>query len=105
MWGIINGDIHLFVVSDGYLHLFGTDSLGRDVFSRTLYGIRTSMTIGLLGVFISFIVGLTLGGISGYFGGAIDTIIQRIIEFIRSIPTIPLWMSLCCNIAKRIVST
>jgi len=101
LWGIFKSDFHLFTVPDGYLHLFGTDSLGRDVFSRTLYGIRTSMTIGLLGVCISFLVGLSLGGISGYFGGAIDTIIQRIIEFIRSIPTIPLWMSLAAILPKE----
>jgi peptide/nickel transport system permease protein len=101
MWGIMKGDLHFFVVTDGYLHLFGTDSLGRDVFSRTLYGIRTSMSIGLLGVIISFIVGLSLGGVSGYFGGVIDTIIQRIIEFIRSIPTIPLWMSLAAILPKE----
>lgn len=101
MWGIFKSDFHFFAVPDGYLHLFGTDSLGRDVFSRTLYGIRTSMTIGLLGVCISFLVGLSLGGISGYFGGAIDTIIQRIIEFIRSIPTIPLWMSLAAILPKE----
>ena len=101
LWGIFKSDFHLFAVPDGYLHLFGTDSLGRDVFSRTLYGIRTSMTIGLLGVIISFLVGLSLGGISGYFGGAIDTIIQRIIEFIRSIPTIPLWMSLAAILPKE----
>ena len=101
LWGIFKSDFHFFAVPDGYLHLFGTDSLGRDVFSRTLYGIRTSMTIGLLGVCISFLVGLSLGGISGYFGGAIDTIIQRIIEFIRSIPTIPLWMSLAAILPKE----
>jgi peptide/nickel transport system permease protein len=101
LWGIFKSDFHFFTVPDGYLHLFGTDSLGRDVFSRTLYGIRTSMTIGLLGVCISFLVGLSLGGISGYFGGVIDTIIQRIIEFIRSIPTIPLWMSLAAILPKE----
>ena len=101
LWGIFKSDFHFFAVPDGYLHLFGTDSLGRDVFSRTLYGIRTSMTIGLLGVCISFLVGLSLGGISGYFGGVIDTIIQRIIEFIRSIPTLPLWMSLAAILPKE----
>ncbi len=101
MWGLFKGSIHLFTVRWRILHLSGTDSLGRDVFSRTLYGIRTSMSIGFIGVFISFLVGLSLGGISGYFGGFIDTFIQRIIEFIRSIPTIPLWMSLAAILPKE----
>jgi peptide/nickel transport system permease protein len=101
LWGLLKGNLHLFNVEDGYIHFFGTDSLGRDVFSRTLYGIRTSMSIGLLGVFISFIVGLSLGGVSGYFGGMFDNIIQRLIEFIRSIPTLPLWMSLAAILPKE----
>jgi peptide/nickel transport system permease protein len=101
LWGFIKGNLHLLIVEDGYIHFFGTDSLGRDVFSRTLYGIRTSMSIGLLGVFISFVVGLSLGGVSGYFGGMFDNIIQRLIEFIRSIPTLPLWMSLAAILPKE----
>ena len=101
IWGFFNTDLHLFVVEDGFVHLFGTDSLGRDVFSRTLYGTRTSLSIGFIGVIISFVVGLIAGGISGYFGGFMDNAIQRLIEFIRSIPTLPLWMSLAAVLPKE----
>jgi len=101
MWGFIKGDRHLFVAEGTHLHLFGTDSLGRDVFSRALYGTRTSLSIGLLGVFISFLVGLSMGGISGYLGGPVDNFLQRTIEFIRSIPTLPLWMSLAAILPKE----
>ena len=72
----------------------GADRLGRDIFSRLFYGARISLSIGLIGVFLSLILGIVLGGISGYYGGRIDTFIQRIIEFVRSIPNIPLWMAL-----------
>ncbi len=101
MWGLIRTDYHLFMVEDGFVHLFGTDNLGRDVFSRTLYGTRTSLSIGLIGVLISFVVGLLMGGLSGYFGGFLDNVIQRLIEFIRSIPTLPLWMSLAAALPKE----
>ncbi len=76
------------------MFLFGADRLGRDVLSRTVLGTRVSMSIGLVGVVLSFFLGILLGGVSGYYGGAIDNLIQRIIEFVRSIPTIPLWMGL-----------
>jgi peptide/nickel transport system permease protein len=76
------------------MYLLGADRLGRDVLSRLVYGTRISMSIGLVGVALSFILGILLGGISGYYGGAIDNLIQRIIEFLRSIPTIPLWLGL-----------
>jgi peptide/nickel transport system permease protein len=93
--GMIEADRRLFGVDEPTgIFLFGTDSLGRDLFSRTLYGARLSLSIGLVGVALSFIIGLVLGGISGYFGGVIDTIIQRVIEFLLSIPTIPLWLAL-----------
>jgi len=101
LWGLFKSELHLFVVEDGFIHLFGTDSLGRDVFSRTLYGTRTSLSIGLIGVVISFVIGLITGGISGYFGGFLDNAIQRLIEFIRSIPTLPLWMSLAAVLPKE----
>ena len=94
LWGLFPSDIHLFGVKEGVIFLFGTDKMGRDLFSRVMYATRISMSIGLVGVFISFVLGALLGGISGYYGGAIDTVIQRIIEFLISIPTIPLWMGL-----------
>lgn len=94
--GIFDTDIHLFgpVDPEKPVYLIGADRLGRDMFSRILYGARISMSIGLVGVFVSLILGILLGGISGYYGGMIDNIIQRIIEFLRSIPTIPLWLGL-----------
>lgn len=76
------------------MYLLGADQQGRDVFSSLVYGTRISMSIGLVGVAISFLMGILLGGISGFYGGSIDNLIQRVIEFIRSIPTIPLWMGL-----------
>jgi peptide/nickel transport system permease protein len=92
---------HLFGVEQGFIHLFGTDDLARDIFSRVMYATRTSMTIGILGVLISFVLGLVFGGISGYFGGWPDLIIQRLIEIIRSVPTIPLWMTLTAALPKE----
>lgn len=103
MWGIWEMDRHLFGVKleDGYFYLFGADRLGRDMYSRIVYGTRISMSVGMIGIFISLILGLLLGGISGYYGGTIDTIIQRLIEFMRSIPTIPLWMGLSAAVPKE----
>ena len=94
LWGLWENDLHLFGTEEGRIYIFGTDTLGRDLFSRVIYGARISTTIGLVGVFLSFVLGVTLGGISGYYGGIIDNIIQRVIEFIRSIPDVPLWMGL-----------
>ena len=95
MWGFIPGDLHLFGTKSGSpIFIMGSDTLGRDLFSRILYGSRVSLSIGLVGVFLSFVLGLTFGGISGYFGGVVDEVIQRMIEFIRSIPFLPLWMAL-----------
>ena len=97
--GIFPANIHLLGVADpGVMFLFGTDELGRDLYSRTLHGARISLTIGLVGVAISFILGCLLGGISGYFGGAADMLIQRVIEFFGSIPTLPLWMALAAAV-------
>ena len=94
-WGSIDGDLHLFDAGDeGRVFLLGTDALGRDVLSRILAGSRISLTIGLVGVLLSFVLGCILGGISGYFGGTPDLLIQRIIEFLGAIPNIPLWMAL-----------
>ena len=94
LWGLFPSDLHLFGVRGGRAHLFGTDNLGRDLLSRVIYGGRISLSIGLVGIAISFLLGVVLGGLSGYCGGAVDTVIQRIVEFLRSIPTLPLWMAL-----------
>lgn len=99
--GLFPTDRHLLGVSDAVTYraeeaifLLGTDEQGRDLYSRILYGTRTSLTIGLIGVAMSLSLGILLGGISGFFGGTVDNVIQRTIEIIRSIPTIPLWMGL-----------
>jgi peptide/nickel transport system permease protein len=96
--GFIPSDRHLLAVEGAKagetLFLLGTDMQGRDMWSRLIYATRTSMTIGLVSVALSLVLGVVLGGISGYFGGLADTVIQRIIEILRSIPTIPLWMGL-----------
>ena len=100
--GLIKSDLHLFGVDQGgTIFLLGTDLLGRDVFSRVLAGSVISLSIGLVGVFSSFILGCLLGGISGLYGGMADIIIQRIIEFLTSIPTIPLWMALSAAVPKN----
>ncbi len=97
---LISSNIHLFGTENGQIFLFGTDELGRDLFSRVIYGAQISLTIGLVGVFLSFILGVILGGISGYFGGVIDEFIQRTIDFLISIPNIPLWMALSAAIPR-----
>jgi peptide/nickel transport system permease protein len=94
-WGLIEGNIHFVCpAKGGELFLFGTDRLGRDMLSRIIYGARISLTIGLLGVTVSFILGIVIGGIAGYRGGVVDLITQRIIEVLQSLPSIPLWMAL-----------
>jgi peptide/nickel transport system permease protein len=94
-WGMIDGSFHFFCPADeGTLFLLGTDRLGRDVLSRIVYGTRVSLTVGLIGIIISFVIGITVGGLAGYYGGWIDNLTQRVIEIIRSFPELPLWMAL-----------
>jgi peptide/nickel transport system permease protein len=102
-WGLIKTDLHLFGLQDNeqVAFLLGADRLGRDALSRVLMGTRISTTIGLVGVFISLVLGVLIGGISGFYGGAADTVIQRVIEFIRSVPSIPLWLALSAAIPKN----
>ena len=105
LWGLFPTDRHLFGLEGGAegqrLYLLGTDRLGRDMLSRILYGSRISLSIGLIGVFISFVIGVLAGGFSGYLGGVLDEIMQRLIEFLRSIPTIPLWMALSAALPRE----
>jgi peptide/nickel transport system permease protein len=96
LWGLIPGDIHLFgpLNPGDPFFLLGTGTLGRDILSRIIYGARVSLTVGLVGVVITFCIGILLGGASGLLGGWVDTVIQRAIEVIMSIPHIPLWLAL-----------
>jgi len=99
--GLFPADVHLFGAGPGALYLMGTDALGRDLFSRVVYGARISLSIGLVGVALSLLLGIILGGISGYFGGGVDTVIQRLIEVIQSFPSIPLWMALAAALPSN----
>jgi peptide/nickel transport system permease protein len=95
LWGVFPTDLHLFGVdAAAEWHPLGTNRMGQDILSRIIFGTRISMSIGLIGVFISLFLGVTIGGFSGYFGGTFDTIAQRVIEFLRSIPSLPLWLAL-----------
>jgi len=101
MWGLFESNIHLFGIPDGTLHLLGTDDLGRDILSRTIYATRVSLSIGIFGILTSFVIGLAIGGTAGYFGGRIDNILQRFIEFMVSLPQYPIWMSLAAAVPKE----
>ncbi len=94
-WGLFEADFHLVCPPEnGTFFLLGTDRLGRDMFSRITYGARISLTIGLVGILISFFFGIVIGGLAGYYGGWVDASVQRLIEVIRSFPELPLWMAL-----------
>lgn len=102
-WGLWHSDLHLFGVEEGgILFLLGTDRLGRDMLSRLISAARVSLTVGLVGITVSFVLALVLGGLSGYYGGKIDIAIQRLIEVIRSFPELPLWMALSAAIPPRV---
>jgi peptide/nickel transport system permease protein len=102
MLGIIPMETKLFGLVNAKpgdsLYVFGADRLGRDIFSRVVYGARISLSIGLVGVAMSLLLGVTIGGLSDFFGGWVDMAVQRVIELLRSIPTIPLWMGLAAAI-------
>ncbi len=101
--GLFQSRVHLFGAEDpdAPLYLLGTDSLGRDMLSRIFFGARLSLSIGLIGVIFSLVIGITLGGVSGYYGGTTDIVIQRIIELLQSFPSIPLWMALSAALPPR----
>lgn len=103
LFGLIDTDIHLFQVKDinAYIYLLGSDSTGRDVFSRLLYGARISLSIGLVGIAITLAMGLFIGGLSGYYGGTFDFIAMRLVEFLMAVPGLYLLLSLRAALAER----
>ncbi|MCR5753653.1 MAG: ABC transporter permease [Acetatifactor sp.] len=101
--GLIPCNLHLFVPEEGgKLFLFGTDNMGRDLFSRVIHGAKISLFIPIVGMLLTLILGLFMGSLAGYFGGWIDTVIQRLVEVVRSFPQVPLWMALSAAIPKTL---
>ncbi len=102
LFGLFKSTRHLFCAPEGAtVFLFGSDRLGRDVFSRILYGAQLSLTVGLIGICVSFVLGITFGSLAGYFGGRIDWTIQRLIEVLRSLPELPLWLALSAAVPSH----
>lgn len=101
-WGLFEWDRHLIGVEGrrAVMFLLGADRLGRDVLSRVIYGARVTLSVGLVGITFSLVLGIMIGGISGFYGGWIDDVIQRLIEFLRSLPAIPLWMGLAAALPR-----
>ncbi|MEQ3672509.1 ABC transporter permease [Pseudophaeobacter sp.] len=100
--GLIPSNTHLFCAPEGAtLFLWGSDRLGRDIFSRILYGAQLSLTVGLIGISVSFVLGIFFGSIAGYFGGKIDWVINRVIEVLRSLPELPLWLALSAAVPSN----
>ncbi len=100
----MNFTTHLFGVDVGKIHLFGTDGTGKDIYSRTFHSINTSLAVGTIGVFIAFVLALIIGGISGYYGGWIDSVLQMMTDAVRTIPAIPLFMAIAAFIPDTVSS-
>lgn len=99
--GFIPGNIHLFGVDEGFIHLFGTDASGKDIFSRTFHAVWTSLQVGSIGVFIAFVLALIIGGVSGYYGGWLDGVIQMVTDAVRTVPAIPLFMAIAAFVPQE----
>lgn len=94
-------ETHLFGVENGFIHIFGTDGGGKDIFSRTTHAIGVSLAVGTIGVLISFVLALIIGGVAGYFGGLVDTVLQALMDTVKTIPTIPMFMALAAFIPQE----
>lgn len=103
LFGLIPSNLHLFEAEEGgKVFLFGTDNMGRDLFSRVVLGAQISLFIPVVGMLLTLVLGLLMGSLAGYFGGWIDTVIQRLVEVVRSFPQVPLWMALSAAIPKTL---